>query len=108
MTCSINSNLIFSCLLASIAINIADGSFMSLCFILRAVLGDMVFFTSHPKDTVYFMEWSHGLETWSGVLEWKFGVEPWSEFLSVKENLILVVKFVSGRMYAITKRVTNA
>ena len=25
--------------------------------------------------TVYFMEWSLGLEPWSGVLEWIFGVE---------------------------------
>ena len=43
---------------------------------------------------VYFMEWSHGLESWSGVLEWIIGV---TEFFSVTENSILVVKFVSGQ-----------
>ena len=27
------------------------------------------------------MEWSHGVESWSGVMEWSFGVE-WSQILS--------------------------
>ena len=40
------------------------------------------------------MDWSLGLESWSGVLEWILGVEPWSEILSVMENSVLVVKFV--------------
>ena len=42
------------------------------------------------------MDWSLGLESWSGVLEWIIGVKPWSEILSVTENSILVVKFVRG------------
>ena len=42
------------------------------------------------------MDWSLGLELWSGVLEWILGVEPWSEISSVTENSILVVKFFSG------------
>ena len=54
------------------------------------------------------MDWSLGLESWSGVLEWILGVEQWSEILSVTENSIMVVTFVSGRTYAITKCVTNA
>ena len=53
------------------------------------------------------MDWSLGLGSWSGVLEWILGVEPWSEILSVTENSVLVVKFVSGRLYTITKCVTN-
>ena len=54
------------------------------------------------------MDWSLGLESWSLVLEWILGVEPWSEILSVKEkNSMLVVTFVSRRMYAISKCVTN-
>ena len=47
------------------------------------------------------MDWSLGVESWSGVLEWILGVEPWSEILIVSENSILVVKFVTGRTYAI-------
>ena len=54
------------------------------------------------------MDWSLGLESWSGVLEWILGVEPWSEILYGTENSILVVKFVSGRTYTITKCATNA
>ena len=48
------------------------------------------------------MDWSLGMESWSGVLEWILGAEPWSEILSVTENSILVVKFVLGPTYAIT------
>ena len=54
------------------------------------------------------MDWSLGLESWSGVLEWILGVESWGEILRATENSILVVKFVSGRTNAITKCVTNA
>ena len=28
--------------------------------------------------SVYFMEWSHGLESWIGVMEWSIGVDSWS------------------------------
>ena len=31
------------------------------------------------------MEWSHGVESWSGVMEWSFGVDcgvEWSQTLS--------------------------
>ena len=48
------------------------------------------------------MDWSLGLESWSGVLEWILGVEPWSEISSVTENSFLVVNFFSGRTNAIT------
>ena len=37
------------------------------------------------------MNWSLGLEPWSGVLEWNLGVKCWS----VRETFILVVKLVS-------------
>ena len=37
------------------------------------------------------MDWSLGLEPWSGVLEWNFGVKCWRE----RETFILVVKLVS-------------
>ena len=53
------------------------------------------------------MDWRLGLGSWSGVLEWILEVEPWNEILSVTENSVLVVKFVSGRLYTITKCVTN-
>ena len=33
------------------------------------------------------MDWSLGLEPWSGVLEWILGVEPWSEMLEHKRNI---------------------
>ena len=33
------------------------------------------------------MDWSLGLEPWSGVLEWILGVEPWSEMLESKRNI---------------------
>ena len=33
------------------------------------------------------MDWSLGLEPWSGVLEWIHGVEPWSEMLERKRNI---------------------
>ena len=33
------------------------------------------------------MEWSLGLEPWSGVSEWNFGVETWSEMLERKRNI---------------------
>ena len=33
------------------------------------------------------MDWSIGLEPWSGVLEWNLGVEPWSEMLERKRNI---------------------
>ena len=33
------------------------------------------------------MDWSLGLEPWSGVLEWILGVEPWSEMLERKINI---------------------
>ena len=49
------------------------------------------------------MDWSLGLESWSGVLEWNLGVESWSEILSVVENSISVVTFVSGQTYPIIK-----
>ena len=49
------------------------------------------------------------MESWSGVFEWILsGVDTWSEISSVTDNSILVMKFVSGRMYTITKCVTNA
>ena len=25
------------------------------------------------NGTVYFMEWSHGVESWSGVIKWSLG-----------------------------------
>ena len=33
------------------------------------------------------MDWSLGLESWSGVLEWILGVEPWSDVLERKRNI---------------------
>ena len=48
----------------------------------------------------YVLEWSHGLESWSGAFEWIIGVKCWSE----RETLILVVKFVSD---AIAKHETD-
>ena len=33
------------------------------------------------EGTVYFMEWHHGDEFWSGVMEWGHGLE-WSRVLS--------------------------
>ena len=30
------------------------------------------------QGTVYFMEWSHGLESWTGVMEWSIRVDTWS------------------------------
>ena len=33
------------------------------------------------------MDWSLGLEPWSGVLEWILGVELWSEMLERKRNI---------------------
>ena len=27
------------------------------------------------EGTVQFMEWSHGMESWSGAMEWSFGVD---------------------------------
>ena len=33
------------------------------------------------------MEWSLGLEPWSGALVCVFGVEPWSEILERKRNI---------------------
>ena len=33
------------------------------------------------SGTVYFMVWSHGLESWSGVMEWSIGVNSWSRTL---------------------------
>ena len=33
------------------------------------------------------MDWSLGLEPWSGVLEWILGVELWSEMLECKRNI---------------------
>ena len=33
------------------------------------------------------MDWSRGLEPWSGVLEWILGVELWSEMLECKRNI---------------------
>ena len=33
------------------------------------------------------MNWSLGLEPWSGVLEWILGAEPWSEMLERKRNI---------------------
>ena len=44
---------------------------------------------------MYFMEWGHGLESWSGSLE------LWSEILNETENSILMVNFVSRRTYPI-------
>ena len=41
--------------------------------------------------TMFFMEWSLGLEPWSEVLEWILGVKCWS----VRETFIHVVKLVS-------------
>ena len=32
------------------------------------------------------MNWSLGLEPWSGVFEWILGVELWSEMLERKRN----------------------
>ena len=33
------------------------------------------------------MDWSLGLESWSGVLEWILGVEPCREMLKRKRNI---------------------
>ena len=33
------------------------------------------------------MDWSLGLEPWSGVLEWILGVELWSEMLERKRHI---------------------
>ena len=41
------------------------------------------------------MDWSFGLEPWSGVLEWILGVEPWSEMLELKRNIKSGGKMVS-------------
>ena len=40
------------------------------------------------------MDWSLGLEPWSGVLEWILGVEPCSKMMERKRNIYLVVKLV--------------
>ena len=37
--------------------------------------------TTINLGTVYFMDWSHRLESWSEVLESILGVEPWNETL---------------------------
>ena len=34
------------------------------------------------QGTVYFMEWSHGLESWNGVMEWSTGMNSWSGTLN--------------------------
>ena len=34
------------------------------------------------KGTVYFMEWSLGLESWIGAMEWSIGVDPRSRNLA--------------------------
>ena len=39
------------------------------------------------------MDWSLGLEPWSGVLEWILGVELWSEMLETKRNKIKIILF---------------
>ena len=56
--------------------------------------------TNEVLNTVYFMEWSHGLEFWIGAMEWSTGVDSWELKLGVKcwsirERFILVVKLVS-------------
>ena len=33
------------------------------------------------------MDWSLGLESWSGVFEWILGVELWSEMLERDRNI---------------------
>ena len=43
------------------------------------------------------MDWSLGLEPWSGVLEWILGVEPWSKIFGGKENSNLGVNRTSTR-----------
>ena len=36
--------------------------------------------------TVYFMEWSHGVESWSGVIEWSLGGKCWSGSVGLSSN----------------------
>ena len=54
------------------------------------------------------MDWSLGLEPWSGVLEWILGVEPWKEILEHKRNIYSGCKIGLVFMDAIAKHVTNA
>ena len=41
----------------------------------------------NPYGTEYFMDWSHGLESWSGVLEWILRVEDWKEIFDCNRKL---------------------
>ena len=54
------------------------------------------------------MDWSLGLEPWSGVLEWILGVEFWSEMLERKRNIYSGGKIGLFSTDAIAKHVTNA
>ena len=38
------------------------------------------------SGTVYFMEWSHGVESWSGVIEWSLGGKCWSGSVGLNSN----------------------
>ena len=49
------------------------------------------------RHCVFFIDWSHGLESWIGVLDW-----------SGTENLIPGIQFISMPVVAISKHVTNA
>ena len=37
-------------------------------------------------STVYFIEWSHGVESWSGVIEWSLGGKCWSGSVGLNSN----------------------
>ena len=56
------------------------------------------------RHCVFFIDWSHGLESWIGVLDWSFGTKLWSG----TENLIPGIQFISMPVVAISKHVTNA
>ena len=43
-----------------------------------AVITGASFQEANVRDTVYFIEWSHGLESWIGAMEWSIGVDSWS------------------------------
>ena len=38
------------------------------------------------NGTVYFMEWSHGVESWRGVIEWSLGGKCWSGSVGLNSN----------------------
>ena len=48
--------------------------------------GGLVVYAYSAKGTVYFMEWSHGVESWSGVIEWSLGGKCWSGSVGLNSN----------------------